>query len=242
MQSAFTSALLTPALPTPDGLTDPQGRSADRRFAVYRNNVASSLTRVLEAGFPAIRKLVGEEFFAAMAGEFLRNHPPRTRIMMLYGAEFPDFLAQFPPVRHLGYLPDVARLEQALRGSYHAADHAPVLAESLTTLSPDRLLAARLTLAPSVALIRSVWPIHAIWQANMRGGPAPVAVAQDVVILRAGFDPEPHLLPQGGAAFLTALMHGQPLGAAADLAGEGFDLSALLVLLLTQGALAGVSE
>ena len=63
-----------------------------------------------------------DAFFGARAVESLRAHPPKSRLMMLYGDAFAGFLASFPPVAHLGYLPDVARLEQALRESCHATD------------------------------------------------------------------------------------------------------------------------
>jgi hypothetical protein len=109
-EAALRTAILDPGAPTPAGLADGAGRPATRRFAVYRNNVVASLSEALEVAFPAIAKLVGNGFFRAMAGIFVRAHPPRSPLMMLYGAEFPDFLATFAPVAHLPYLADVARL------------------------------------------------------------------------------------------------------------------------------------
>lgn len=238
-EAGFVAALLDPALPAPKGLVDPSGGPAGKRFDVYRNNVAGGLTKALETGFPAVRKLVGEPFFAAMAGVFLRTHPPKDRVLMLYGNEFPAFLSAFQPVAHLGYLPDVARLEQAIRESYHAADHGPA---DLAGLTPEALLGRRLRLAPSARLIRSGWPVHGIWAANMQGGPAPRREAQDVLVLRPGFDPVPHLLAPGGGAFVAALAQGRTLAEAIDLAGDGFDAGAALGLLLAQGAIVEVLE
>lgn len=234
-QAGFVAALLDPGLPVPAGLVDASGRPAGRRFDVYRNNVAGGLTRALEAGFPAVRKLVGEAFFAAMAGVFLRAHPPQSRILMLYGAGFAGFLQQFPPVAHLGYLPDVARLEQAIRESYHAADHRPA---ALAGQAPEALLARPLRLAPSLRLVRSAWPVLSIWAANSTGGPPPVPGPQDVLVLRRGFDPEPHLLAPGGGTFVAALLAGETLAAAIDAAGAGFDAGGTLGILLAQGAVA----
>lgn len=236
-QEDFAAALLNPGLPVPEGLIDPAGCPAGRRFDVYRNTVVGGLTRALEAGFPAVRKLVGEAFFAAMAGVFLRGHPPRNRVLMLYGDEFPEFLRAFQPVAHLGYLPDVARLEQALRESYHAADHQAV---DVSAWAPEVLLERRLGLAPSARLVRSRWPVLSIWAANMRGGPAPVMQGEDALVLRAGFDPAPHLLPPGGGAFVEALMRGCLLEAAMDAGGDGLDAEAVLALLISQGAIAEV--
>ena len=239
-QSAFAHALLDPGAAVPAGLVDPQGRPAPRRFSVYRNNVVTSLTGALEAAFPTVRKLVGDEFFAAMAGVFLRAHPPRSRILMLYGAAMPKFLETFQPVAHLGYLPDIARLDQAMRESYHAADSAPLPKTDFQRLLGEDIAAFRLTLAPALRLVRSRWPIHAIWTANHESGPPPQTGAQDVAILRPEFDPRPMLLPPGGAAFLTGLEMGLTLGDSLDLAGDGFDLPATLGLLIAGRAIVGV--
>ena len=239
-EAAFAAALLDPGRPTPDWVVRPDGQPAPKRFAVYRNNVAVSLTEALQTAFPVVRKLVGEAFFAAMAGAFLRDHPPQSRIMMLYGDALADFLTVFPPVAHLAYLPDVARLEQALRESYHAAD-APAIAPDVLAAMPEATLhLARLTLAPALRLIRSPWPIHAIWRANAQGGPAPRPGAEDVVILRPDFDPSPHLLPTGGGTFVAALLAGATLTEALSSSPD-LDLPAILTLLLDGGAIVGLS-
>jgi hypothetical protein len=241
-QTAFARALLDPEAALPPGITDPEGRPAPKRFSVYRNNVASSLTRALEAAFPTVRKLVGDEFFAAMAVVFLRAHPPTSRMLMLYGAEFPAFLQGFPPVGHLGYLPDVARLDQAMRESYHAADSMALDAVELQRLIGADLAGVRLVLAPSLRLVRSPWPIVAIWTTNAEGGPAPRAAAEDALVLRPEFDPRLHLLPPGGGAFVAAVQKGESLGAAIDLAGPTLDLPGVLGMLIAGQAITGASE
>ena len=90
-QTDFTAALLNADLATPAGMVDYQGRPAGKRFDVYRNNVVVSLIDAMETAFPAIHKLVGDEFFKAMAGIYVRAHPPTTPMMMFYGEAFPEF-------------------------------------------------------------------------------------------------------------------------------------------------------
>lgn len=239
--SAFRNALLDPEAPVPAGLVDPEGRPAPRRFAVYRNNVVVGLTGALEIGFPVVRKLVGDEFFAAMAREHLRHAPPRSPLMMFYGIDFPAFLEKFPPVAHLPYLADVARLELAMRDSYHAADAAPMPAAALAGVPAAEVGEARLHLAPSLRLIRSAWPIHGIWSANARDA-APVKTfdAQDVVVLRRDYDPEPHLIPAAAAKFIAAVQAGARIEEAAGMAGPDHDLAATLSLLLAGNGLTGL--
>ena len=240
-QTQFHGALLDSAQPIPDGLTDGQGRPAGRRFSVYRNNVAVSLTDALEAGFPVISKLIGSENFRNIAGVFLRQHPPTSPMMSQYGAAFPDFLAGFEPLQKIGYLADVAQLEQALRVAYHAADGQPADASVLETLSPEAVSATTFTLAPAVRLLRFPWPVHAIWEYNMReGAPKPQAGAQNILITRPEFDPQMTPVSDGTAAFTDALMQGQTLAEANEqglTADPEFDLSQALGLLLSEQAI-----
>ena len=59
MNARFARALLDPGQDRPAGLTGPGGAPAGRRFDVYRNNVAVSLTEALGQGFPVVKRLVG---------------------------------------------------------------------------------------------------------------------------------------------------------------------------------------
>ena len=138
----------------------------------------------------------------------------------------------------------MARLELALRRSYHAADSTPIAPEALALPAED-LVNARLTFTPSMELVRSPWPIHAIWLFNTQDdAPKPQPGAQDVLITRAEFDPLPQLLPAGGAEWIQAMQAGQTLGQAHETAlaaAEGFDLGATLTLLLQGNAITSVT-
>lgn len=240
-QAHFCDALLDPEQPVPDGLTDGNGRPTTRRFNVYRNNVVVSLTDALATGFPVITRVLGRENINGLARLYLRDNPPDSPLMMRFGKNFPDFLSNLPQLAHLGYLGDVARLELALRRSYHAADSEAIDPATLGTMSPERLMDCRVTLAPAAYVLRSNWPIHDIWRFNTeQDAPKPVPVAQDVLITRPGFDPVPYALPPGAATWLAALWQGETIGAAYDLALDDhprFDLSAPLALLLSGQAL-----
>ena len=240
-QSDFRAAILNSDLDVPEGLNDAQGRPAGRRFDVYRNNVAVSLSEALESGFPVIAKLLGDQNFKAIAGVFLRQNPPETPMMMHYGAAFPDFLRAFEPLAHLGYLGDVAELELAIRRSYHAADCQTVDGDVLARIPPEQLEDLCLGIAPSVEVLSSPWPVYDIWTFNMvKDAPKPRAGAQDVLVTRIDFDPEPHLLASGGAVFVRALQSGATLGVAANEATNevaDFDLGATLTLLLSGQAI-----
>lgn len=237
-QSQFRAGLFNPDLPAPEGLTNPDGAQASKRFDVYRNNMAVGLADALENAFPVVQKLVGDEFFRAMAGVYLRAQPPRSPLMMFYGEKMPMFLERFEPAQSLPYLPDIARLELAMRHAYHAADAAPISGDDLAAIPADDLMATRFTLAPAVQILRSNHPVHGIYRVNTTpDAPRPVQGAECVLITRPAYDPVPHLITAQTADFLEALGKGQPLGVAMSLAGTGLDLGAILGLLLSQNAI-----
>lgn len=236
-QADFTASMLDPNAAVPDGLKNPDGAQASKRFNVYRNNVAVSLSDALETAFPVVRKLVGDQFFRAMAGVYLRKHPPRSPLMMFYGDAMPQFLGRFEPAKSVPYLPDIAAVELALRHAYHAADATPVDGQALAALSPDDLMSTRLKLAPATLTVTSDFPICAIYKVNTTvDAPKPVMQPEAVLITRAQFDPEIHLINAAAAGFVAALQDGQPLGQAMSMAGDTLDLGAILWLLLAQGA------
>jgi hypothetical protein len=234
-QSAFTNALLNPALPTPDGLIDPDGRAAGKRFDVYRNNVVHSLIDAMGDAFPAIKKIVGEDFFDAMAGVYVRAYPPKTPMMMFYGQDFPAFLRGFEPAQSLPYLPDVARLELARRDSYHAADATPADAMVLTTLSPEALMETRFSFVPSAVLFQADTPANSIWHFNMVEQFQITSTQEWILITRPEMDVIAHVLDAATYAFLSALQNNDTLAIAADAGlaiDPEFDLSAAIGLMM----------
>ena len=102
------------------------GLTGARRLQIYRNNVALNLTGALEAAYPVVRRLVGEEFFRYAAARYIARHPSRSGDLHEFGESFPAFLETFGPVAGLVYLPDVARLEWAIHQVFHAASHPPL--------------------------------------------------------------------------------------------------------------------
>src|SRR5438105_2614661 len=107
VQDEFAAGLLDPERPVPNSIVGDTSRPPARRFAVHRNNVVVGLISALRARFPATERIVGEEFFAAMARVFIATRPPRSPLLMFYGDDFPQFVASFPPAAALVYLPDV---------------------------------------------------------------------------------------------------------------------------------------
>jgi len=236
----FARALSDPARPVPPQTLGREGRPDARRFAVYRNNVAVGLIGAIEARYPVARRLVGEEFFRAMARAFIAAEKPLTPVLIHYGDNFPDFVAGFDPAREIAYLPDVARLENAWVEAYHAAEAPFLTLDALAKIEPKDFGALRFSAHPAARLLRFCHPAASIWAAHQGGAePRPPEHwrAEDALVARPEADVRVRVLPAGGWEFANALFAGATLAEAAETsAGEGFDPGSHLVGLIEAGA------
>lgn len=242
-QHAFAEALLAADAVCPPGLTTWNGSAAEKRFAVYRNNVVVSLVDALADSFPVTQELVGEQFFRAMARQFVRAQPPRSPVLAFYGDGFAEFIEAFPAAAGVPYLADVARLEILRVLAFHAAD-----ADALTTEKIGRLLAAtealpavRFTLHPSLRILRSRHAVVSLWTAHQSESAALAlsnvdpALAETACVRRQGLDVEISAIAEGTAVFIELLQQGLAFGLAAGRAlgaDDGFDLAATLGMLI----------
>jgi hypothetical protein len=235
IQSAFTAALFDPAAAPPFPLRGPRDA---RRFRIYRNNVAMGLILALSTRYPVVKRLVGDEFFAEMARSYARAEPPRSPILLSYGESFPDFISGFQPAQPIRYLGAVARIEWARGAAYHAADVSPMGAAAFAAIMPEQLGALRLTMHPSMSVVRSAFPIYSIWKVNQSRSPViPVApwAPEAAVIARCGQSVSVKKLLPGQAVFLDALLAGEPFADAVIAASEDaadFDTAQGLTLLI----------
>jgi hypothetical protein len=245
-QRDFVAALLDPDRAVPFGVVGPDGLPSAKRFAVYRNNVVAGLVDTLKVAFPAVARLVGGEFFAAMARIYVAREPPKSPIMLDYGASFGDFIETFEPARPAPYLGDVARLERAWVEAYHAAEAAPVQTDRLAGLCPHDLASMKLILHPSARVLRSRFPVVAIWRMNIEGGePGPIDLdggEEYALVARPAAEVEVRRISADTAVFIRALAEG---AAVADAAGRSlrmnveFDLAEVLGCLLRTGSIVG---
>jgi len=251
-QASFAAALLDGTQPTPSGLTTWNGSDPACRFAVYRNNVTTSLAEALAATFPVTLALVGEAFFAAMAREFIAVAPPHSQLLTEYGRGLPDFIVGFEPAVPLPWLADVARVEALRVQAYHAADVPALTAEDFRPLldQPELLAHTRVALHPACFWVRGKQAVFSLWAAHQRDdgqlpdlGAIDIDEPQDVLIARPLLTVHTLRLATGATDFLDALAAGRPLGESVELAAQAhasFDPSLNLMLLIRKGLVIGL--
>jgi hypothetical protein len=219
---------------------------AEARLRIYRNHLVTTLNAALQSTYPVVCRLVDRRFFAYAAHEYLREHPPHSRCLVEYGADFPDFLAGFEPCKDLPYLADVARFERALNVAATAREAAPLPIEALAAVPGENAACLALRLQPSVGYFASGWPVDTIWQANQQRQVPMVDLASGgttIEIRRADEGFSWQRLDPGAFAFRRALAEGFALAAAAATAtveDTAFDLAAALDRIFAEGLAVGL--
>jgi hypothetical protein len=245
LQQDFARALLDPQQACSSGLVSANGSDPAQRFAVYRNNVLSSLVDALASTYPVLVELVGEVFFRAMAQLYVQQTPPCSPLLVTYGDDFADFVENFAPASELPYLADVARLELLRVKAYHAADCRPLAAAQLAAVlaEPQHLQHLRVQLQPALAVLCSSSAVMSLWAAHQ--GLLDIATvmpfnAEQALILRPQWEVTVQAISLGCAHFISSLQQGLAFASAAEhgfAVEPDFDLSASLALLIQQQAI-----
>jgi hypothetical protein len=222
------------------------GVDAHPGLAIYRNTCRTTLGTALRLSFPAVHRLVGGAFFDAAADEFVCAHLPTSAYLNDYGADFPAFLAQFPPAAGLGYLADVARLEWAVNRALHASDASAIELARLAELGEAALPFVRFTPHPSISLLQLDTPADAIWRAVLDQNDAAMAALDPaagpvwLLIERTDAGVQVRRLQQAAWRFTQRLCAGEPLHAALeDEPAESGQINAALADHLVSGRFIG---
>jgi hypothetical protein len=242
-QDGFARALLDDAAAAHDAAM--LRLIAQPGFAVYRNTVLKGCVDALAANFPAVLRLVGEEWFRDAAAIFARQNLPQQPMLLDYGAGFVEFLAGFGPAAELPYLASVAQLDRFWSEAHFARDEAPVDAAFIARLAPTQL--AQLALRPH-ASARWAWfptmPVRTIWQRNRQEQQIGDDIdwhGEGVLIVRPRGVVDSVVLDEAGCAFMDACAGGGTVLAAAQAAARvdsDVDFTRLAEALLSAGAFA----
>ena len=150
--------------------------------------------------------------------------------------QLPAFLEDFPHVRELPYLPDLARLEWAVHSAHYAADIDPLDVSRLASVPEAEQPSLRLKLNPLCALFESRYPLARIWEIHQKDYAGEFSVQFHdgpfrTLVSRPRFRAQASAIGAGEYAFLAATAAGATLSEALDAAlrnDPGFALDAAL--------------
>lgn len=251
-QERFAAALLAPehdddaCVAFAASIVD-DGIPALARLRVYRNNSRLVQGDALGLTYAVVRRRVGEEFFARLAGEYRLARPSPRGDLHWIGAAFPDWLAGRLAGTDYEWLVDVARLEWACELALVAPEADALPLTALGEVPSDALAALVVRLAPSVQLVNSPWPIWSVWRENQssaEGRPVDLGLGAEHVIVGC-VEGQLALLsvPELEWRFASALAEGLGLEAALERAGLPVEqLAPALGRLFAEGLVAGLVE
>ena len=219
--------------------------SVDAAIEIYRNNYYGNLQDALAGAYPVINQLVGNDFFRFMARQFIAQYPACNANLHCFGAELANFLTTFSPAQKLVYLADVAVLEWACHCAYFAEDAVISDIGKLAQISPERYSDLIMRIHPACRVVRSPYPISAIWHAHQPGESSDFQIdlnsgASNVLVSRVADVVQVNELGADYAAWLYEIQVGKTLGVAVDLTwGQfpDFDLQTALLTLVNQNIL-----
>jgi hypothetical protein len=188
-------------------------------FAVYRNTVMKGCIDALQANYPTVTQLVGEQWLRAVAALYVASQPPDDVRLCEYGRSFAQHLEGFEAECDLPYLSGVALLDRFWTEAHGAAD-APVLDPD--TLDPERLARQVIGIHPAA---RWRWfdgmPVYSIWQ-RQRDQAGDVGEllwqGEGALLTRPGAQVLWRGLEQGACLFLDTCAAGGSLAEAAGAA------------------------
>jgi hypothetical protein len=245
MQRTFAEAILSGDAPIPATIREASGPAYASRFSVYRNNVIAGLINAVSARYPVVRKLLWDDAFNRVAHQYVISEPPRSPVLLEYGATFPQFLRGIGQSPAANFLADVAEIESARTRAYHAADAVPLPRDMFNAVPADEWPELRIQLHPSVALLKSDFPVVSIWQANLYSNDNTLDVwkPECALIVRPSLDVEVYVIPAGVYEFIASLAGGRTVGAAvtqASAKAPNFDLAECFNVLISAAIVVGL--
>jgi len=167
--------------------------SASQQLQIYRDSIFGSLVTALSQIYPVIKKVLGDDFFDAMACRYLQKEHSQSPDLGDYGLSFPTFIASFSPAKDLVYLSDLAQLEWFWHRAFHGQDDQALNLPVLTQLSEEQQSQILFRLPYGATLLTSDFAIEKIWQFNQDDyqGESEISLDHDnhyLIIWRSGFE------------------------------------------------------
>jgi Putative DNA-binding domain len=136
----------------------------ETRLGIYAGAYRSRLAEALAANYPALAKLLDEDFHR-LASEYVRTYDSPFFSIRYYGDELARFLAAHEDYTAAPVLAELARWEWAMSCVFDAADAQPLTHAALARVPPEQWAQLRFQWHPSVQRLALHWNVPQIWQA-----------------------------------------------------------------------------
>jgi hypothetical protein len=120
------------------------------RLGIYRDAYRLRLIEVLGTDYEVLRKYLGDDFFDALAGDYIATHPSTFRNVRWFGGQLAEFLRTVPRHAEHPVLAELALFEWTLGLAFDAPNGEPLRFEDVAAVPPEAW--PELRFSPSAAL------------------------------------------------------------------------------------------
>ncbi|WP_137935809.1 DNA-binding domain-containing protein [Chitinivorax sp. B] len=135
------------------------------RLNVYAYAYNARLIEALDANFPIMHQLVGDDAFADLGERYLAAYPPTHFSIRWFGQHLAKFLAETPPYSEQIRLIELAQWEWAMTEAFDAANAQPLTLAEMINIPPDDWANLYFRFHPSVRRLNLKTNIPPIWKA-----------------------------------------------------------------------------
>lgn len=141
---------------------------AKGRLDVYANGYRLRLIEILDADYPALHALAGDDLFAQLATAYIAAHPSVFPNARWFGVHLPRFLAGDAAFVSQRVLAEMATFEWAISLAFDSADDPVLDIAELASLPGEAWSTLGFRLHSSLQLMELAWNVPAFWQAVTR--------------------------------------------------------------------------
>ncbi|MBM3734437.1 MAG: DUF2063 domain-containing protein [Acidobacteria bacterium] len=178
------------------------------RLEVYRGMYGARLAEALEADFPMLAGLLGEELFAEFASLYICEHPSRSYTLNDLGRNVPALLAKLDGLPSPALSVDLARFELTVSEVFDEEESPRLTTDQLAAVDPESWGVARLRPIRAFRLLELGYPVHLYKQR-----PSKRARRTWLAVYRRDYAVTWHSLTRPAYGVLSRLAEGEPIGA-----------------------------
>ena len=168
LQLKFSEALLYKNALIATEIQEKDAFTSHDLLQVYRNSFVMGVTEALSVTYRHTLSLVGEEFFNAVARQFILQQPPQENNIITYGNGFSEYLPTLSQLETIPYIAEMARFEWLLEQTSNLQIQTKKLdIKRLATISAEQFTNITLQVPSQVNLFTSEQDIQHLYQMIM---------------------------------------------------------------------------
>lgn len=172
LQAQFQAYVLTGENEIQRAVVDGPRADAAARLNVYARGYNLRLIEVLDADYPALHVLAGDDLFDHFCRDYIAARPSVFPNARWFGIHLPDFLAT--RFAEQPVLAEMAAFEWAMSLAFDSADDPVLEIAALTQLPSEAWATLGFTLHRSLQRVELAWNVPAFWNAVEREDEPPI--------------------------------------------------------------------